>query len=269
VAALQASPLLGMYLGDPGLHPAIIGRQALLLLGSVALTAHVFMFNDWADYGRDAVDLRRATLGANRYGSSRAQLAYAAFALLLVANAAFVAVGMSAVLFGAGIAGLSFVYSCSPRLGKGTPVAASLNHLVGGALHFLLGYTVVRSVDVNGVALSLFFGLVFAAGHLTQEVRDYESDRANGVGTVAVTIGRRRGFIASFCLFTVAYLLLAVLAGLGVLPKVMLISAIAWLFQARWSLQALRRGLGSDTAVWVQRRYRLLFALVGLAMLIR
>jgi hypothetical protein len=36
-----------------------------------------------------------------------------------------------------------------------------------------------------------------------------------------------------------------------------------------WSLQALRRGLGFESALWMQRRYRLLFALIGLAMLAR
>ena len=35
------------------------------------------------------------------------------------------------------------------------------------------------------------------------------------------------------------------------------------------SLEALRRGLGPDTALWMQRRYRLLFAFVGLAMVVR
>jgi hypothetical protein len=33
--------------------------------------------------------------------------------------------------------------------------------------------------------------------------------------------------------------------------------------------QALRRGLDFETSLWMQRRYRLLFALVGLAMLVR
>jgi hypothetical protein len=84
-----------------------------------------------------------------------------------------------------------------------------------------------------------------------------------------VAFGCRRGFLASFCLFTAAYLLIVCLAALGVLPKIMHLSAIAWLLQARWSHQALRRGLGFETAVWMQRRYRLLFALVGLAMLVR
>ena len=144
-----------------------------------------------------------------------------------------------------------------------------LNHLIGGALHFLLGYSTARSVDARGVALSLVFGLVFAAGHLNQEVRDYTFDHANGAATVAVTFGCRRGFIASFCLFTTAYLLIVGLAALAVLPKILLASAVVWLLQAGWSLQALRRGLGTETALWIQRRYRLLFALVGLAMLVR
>jgi 4-hydroxybenzoate polyprenyltransferase len=269
VCALQASPLLGLYLGGPGFHASNVSRQAVLMVGSIALTAHVFLFNDWADYGRDTHDLRRASSGVNGYGISRDQIAYAAIALLLVANVAFVAVGTSAVLFGAGIAALSLLYSFSPRFGKSTPIAASLNHLIGGSLHFLLGFTVAHGVDAKGVTLSLFFGLVFAAGHLNQEVRDYVSDRANGIGTIAVTIGRQRGFLASFGLFTTAYALIVVLAAVGDMPKILLLSAIAWVLQARWSVVAVQRGLGAETALWVQRRYRLLFALVGLAMLVR
>lgn len=264
VCALQASPLLGAYLAGPGVEN--LSRLGLLLLGSTALTAHVFLFNDWVDYSRDTRDLRRASFSVN--GISRDHIARVAIALLILANIAFAAAGPSAVLFGCGIVSLSVLYSFSPRLGKSTPLAASLDHLVGGALHFLLGYSVGRAVDARGVVLGLVFGLVFAAGHLTQEVRDYEFDRANGIGTAAVTFGCRRGFLASFCLFTTAYLLIVGLAAIGVLPKILLASTILWLLQARWSLQALRRGLGYRRALWIQRRYRLLFALVGLAMLI-
>jgi 4-hydroxybenzoate polyprenyltransferase len=269
VCALQASPLLGAHLGGLGLQGGNLSRLGLLLLGSTLLTAHVFLFNDWADYSRDAHDLRRTSLGVNGYGISRDQIVRVAIVLLILANVAFAAVGTSAVLFGTGIATLSLLYSFSPRLGKSTPIAASLNHLIGGGLHFLLGYSVARAVDARGVALSLVFGLVFAAGHLNQEVRDHEFDLANGIGTLAVRFGCRRGFLASFCLFTTAYLLIVGLAALGVLPKILLASAIVWLLQAGSSLEALRRGLGAETALWIQRRYRLLFALVGLAMLVR
>lgn len=268
VCVLQASPLLGAYLGGHGLGGHSASRLLLLLLGSTALTAHVFVFNDWAGYPIDLRDPRRRGVGADGDGITRPEIARVAAALLIVAALALAALGPSTLLFGAGIAALSLVYSYSPRLGKGTPIAASLNHLIGGSLHFLLGYSVARVVDARGVALSVVFGLVFAAGHLNQEVRDHTFDRDSGIGTVAVAFGCRRGFIASFCLFTLAYGLIVGLAAFGVLPKILLASAIVWLLQAGWSLQALRRGLGSETALWIQRRYRLLFALVGLAMLV-
>ena len=145
----------------------------------------------------------------------------------------------------------------------------SINHLLGGALHFLLGYTLIHALDTNGLVMSLFFGLVFAGGHLNQEVRDYEGDLLNGIRTSAVAFGRRRTFLASLCTFTAAYAIPAGLAGLGILPRLLLWSPIVWILHIAWSLQALQRGLGFETALWMQRRYRFLFALIGLAMLVR
>src|SRR5262249_15515636 len=116
------------------------------------------------------------------------------------------------------IAALSVLYSCSPSFGKSTPILASINHLVGGALHFLLGYTLSRPLDASGLIISLFFGLVFAAGHLNQQVRDYEGDLINGIRTSAVVFGGRRGFLASLFTFTAAYAILAALAALGLVP---------------------------------------------------
>ena len=116
--------------------------------------------------------------------------------------------------------------------------------------------------------ISLFFGLVFAGGHLNQEVRDYEGDLLNGIRTSAVAFGCRRTFLVSLYTFTSAYTILAVLAALGILPRLLLWSALVWPLHVAWSLRALRRGLGFETALWMQRRYRLLFALIGLAMLV-
>lgn len=269
VLALQASPLLGSLLGGFSLEGCGVLRLGLLLLGSLALTAHVFVFNDWAGHSSDIRDPRRATLVFARRGISRRQVARVAVVLLICANAAFAVVGSAAMLFGVAIAALSLLYSCSPTFGKSTSVVASLNHLLGGALHFLLGYTLCHALDASGLLLSLFFGLVFAGGHLNQEVRDYEGDLLNGIRTSAVVFGCRRTFLASLCIFTAAYAILAVLAALGILPRLLLWSILVWLVHVAWSLRALRRGLGFETALWMQRRYRLLFALVGLAMLAR
>lgn len=268
VLALQASPILGTVLGGLSLERSGALRPGLLLLGSLALTAHVFVFNDWIGHSGDSRDPRRADLVFERRGIDRRQVAGVATALLVLATVAFAAVGGPALLLGAGIAALSFLYSCSPRFGKGTPIASSLNHLLGGTLHFLLGYTVAHALDARGLTISLFFGLVFAGGHLNHEVRDYEGDLLNGIRTNAVVFGCRRTFLASLCLFTAAYAIVAVLAALGLLPRLSLWSTLVlWPLHVAWSLRALQRGLGFETAVWMQRRYRVLFAFIGLTML--
>src|SRR3954447_7832593 len=81
VCALQASPLLGAYLGGLGLEGDGASRLVLMLLGSTALTAHVFVFNDWAGYASDARDPRRVDLA----GITRDQVGLLAIALLVVA----------------------------------------------------------------------------------------------------------------------------------------------------------------------------------------
>ncbi|WP_257386958.1 UbiA family prenyltransferase [Tahibacter caeni] len=267
VAALQASPVLGVVLGGYRIERDGLVAPALLALGSCALTAHIFVFNDWAGCEGDLRDPLRAPQVFSRHGITRREVAGTAIVLLVLAIAAFSLAGPAALLFGGAIAALGFLYSASPVLGKSTPIAASVNHLVGGTLHFLLGYTLAHPLDANGIGIGLFFGLVFAAGHLNQEVRDYDGDRANGIRTNAVAFGRRQAFLASLLTFTAAYALLTGLAACGVLPRPLLGSPVAWLLHLAWSMQALRRGLDFDTAVWMQRRYRWLFALVGLVML--
>lgn len=269
VLALQASPILGSALGGFSLERCSVLRLGLLLTGSLALTAHVFVFNDWAGHSSDIRDPRRAALVFARQGISKRQVARLAVTLIIIANVAFAAVGRPAMMLGAAIATLSLLYSCSSSFGKSTPIVASINHLLGGALHFLLGYTLCHALDASGLVISLFFGLVFAGGHLNQEVRDYEGDLLNGIRTSAVVFGRRRAFLASLGIFTAAYAILAGLAEFGILPRLMLWSTLVWLLHVAWSLRALRRGLGFETALWMQRRYRLLFAFIGLAMLVR
>jgi 4-hydroxybenzoate polyprenyltransferase len=267
VLALQSSPILGSIRGGFSFERSSIIRLGILLIGSLALTAHVFVFNDWAGHTGDIRAPQRATVVFARRGISRRHVARLATGLLIVANVAFAEIGGRATLIGAGIAGLSLLYSYSPSFGKSTPIMASMNHLLGGALHFLLGYTLFHPLDVSGVLISLFFGLVFAGGHLNQEVRDYEGDRLNEIRSSAVVFGCRQTFLASLLTFTAAYVVLAILAGVGILPRLLLLSGTLWLLHVAWSLRALQRGLGFETALWMQRRYRLLFAFIGLAML--
>jgi 4-hydroxybenzoate polyprenyltransferase len=266
VSVLQASPLLGAAFGG-GLRAAQLGQLSILLLGSLLLTAHVFAFNDWAGRLGDLNDPRRAPRVFARHGIGSRDVAALTVALLVAAMVALSALGLQTALLGATIACLGILYSDSEVAGKGVPILASVIHLLGGTVHFLLGYAVVAPLDRRGLAIALFFGLVFAGGHLNQEVRDHDGDARNGIRTSAVAFGARHALVASLVVFTAAYGLLALLALLGAVPRVLLATALLWPFHLGWTLQALRRGAGFDEARWLQRRYRGLFALVGIAML--
>ncbi len=61
VFVLQATPFLGAVIAGVGATWVELGRMALLFAGSLALTAHVFVLNDWAGRGSDGNDPRRAT----------------------------------------------------------------------------------------------------------------------------------------------------------------------------------------------------------------
>ena len=143
---------------------------------------------------------------------------------------------------------------------------SSAAHLTGGALHFLLGYSLGGTIDRRGLAIAAFFGLTFAAGHLTQEIRDHQGDVLNAVRTHAVIFGRRRTFAASLALFTLAYALLAVLAFEGILPRPLVALIALYPFHLRWSLQALDEGLTYASTCRLQVRYRALYAIIGVAM---
>jgi 4-hydroxybenzoate polyprenyltransferase len=269
VFALQASPLLGGYLGGFSFGDSDVLKMGLLFLCSLALTAHVFVFNDWAGQDADLLDPQRANRVFVRQGIGRDQVARVAIGLLILSNVFSAFLGAKTVLIAAMIALLSLLYSSSSWFGRSTPVVATLNHLIGGSLHFLLGYTLFHDLDTRGLLLSLFFGLVFAAGHLNQEVRDHDGDLLSGTRTSAVVFGSRRAFIASLWLFTMAYGVLLALAVFGFLPGLLLGGAVAMALHLAWSLQALKRGMRFETALWMQRRYRLLFGAIGLGMLVR
>ena len=139
-------------------------------------------------------------------------------------------------------------------------------HLAGGALHFLLGYSVFSAIGWKAVMLSSFLTLVFTAGHATQEVQDYEEDRLNGIRTNAVVFGKTAVFIAAFVGFVFAYGDLAWLSLCGVLPSSLwLMAVILFPFHCYWSLNTWRAGLCPNDVRRLRNRYRVLFLLIGIA----
>lgn len=255
VLVLQGAPFLGVAFALGAGAPVSGGMLARFAVASFALVAHVFVLNDWSEMTPTPYAL---PLG-------RQEMRTLWLALLAASLALFASVGARPFLLASTIALLSALYSAPPSLGKGSPVVSSVLHLVGGALHFLLGYSLGGAIDERGVYLACIFGLIFAAGHLTQEVRDRDDDLRKGIRTNAVAVGKVPAFLAGLVLFTAADALLCALALKGLAPRqVAVATLVLYPIHLAWSLRALSRGLLPRQVSRLRWKYRLRYGLIGI-----
>jgi 4-hydroxybenzoate polyprenyltransferase len=266
ILVLQGSPLLGAAFGIPRPRAEHVEPLAILAVANVCLVAHIFMLNDWAGLSADLSDPNKAGRVFTTRGIEARQVGGLTIILLVVSLVLFSCLGAPTLGLAVAIAGLSALYSVPGLDWKGKPGLSSLVHLAGGILHFLLGYCVVSAIDGRALATATFFGLSFAAGHLTQELRDYHGDVLNAIRTNAVMFGQHGIFVASISLFTLAYVVLFLLTLQGILPHALAALAVLYPVHLRWSLEALREGLTYSSVNRLQIRYRLLYAMIGLAM---
>jgi len=260
VFVLQGTPLMGALFSMSALTTVHFETLFVFLIGSILLVAHVFTLNDWADiaHGLKAADPQVSSL----------RLFWFSLFLLVTSLLVFALIDLRVVILAVIVAVLGFFYS-HPKLNfKGTPIASSLPHLIGGVFHFLLGYAVFTPIDQRGIFIALFFALTFAAGHLNHEVRDFDLDQKNSARTNAVAFGKRATFVAGLILFTCAYLCLFLLGWFRLVPRPLsFLAAVFYLLHLYWSLRALRSQLNPEILDRFQVQYRSLYALIGIGML--
>jgi 4-hydroxybenzoate polyprenyltransferase len=267
IIALQGSPLLGFALAVH--HPTTATLRPLLLLvvANICLVTHVFLINDWAEMNTDLADPNRAN-GFALEGAGRNEIAGLIIVPLVLGLFLFSLLGSIPLCLTLAITTASALYSLPHFHWKGKPILSSLLHLVGGALHFLLGYSIASAINTRGVSIAIFFALTFAAGHLIQELRDYHSDARSEIQTNAVIFGQRRTFVASLVLFTLSQTLLCYLALQGTLPRPLAILIVLYPLHLYWALRTLADGLTYEGICRLQARYRGIYAIIGLVMLI-
>jgi 4-hydroxybenzoate polyprenyltransferase len=265
IAVLQGPPLLGaaVALRQPSVEQA--GPLAILIAANVCLVAHIFVLNDWSNLTADLRDPNKAAAVFTSRGVRHTEVGALAMGLLVASLVLFGVLGRAPLSLAIGIAVLSALYSLPQFDWKARPLLNSLDHLAGGALHFLLGYSLGNGLDRRGLIVAVFFAVTFAAGHLAQEIRDYDGDVQSGTTTNAVAFGKRRTFAASVALFTLSHALLLTLALQDILPRALAGLVILYPLQLVWSRRALRDGLTYPSVCRLQARYRAIYAVVGAA----
>jgi 4-hydroxybenzoate polyprenyltransferase len=268
VLVLQGSPLLGAVFSMGHLTAEKAVEMALLAAGNTCLVAHVFVLNDWSEMNADLRDPNRMSEVFTNQGIGRAWIGSLWMILLALSLMLVIPLGLRTLIIALAIAGLSALYSAPGVHIKGIPIANSALHFAGGLLHFLLGYSVFSVVDGRGLTLGCFFALTFVAGHLIHETRDSAGDLINGIRTNAVTFGKPWSFAAGVALFMIADVLLVALAASNTVPRALFLIAAFCPLHLFWSFQAWRAGLTFEDIRRLQVRYRALYAVIGLMMVL-
>ena len=266
VIIMQGTPLMGAVLAAEKPSLAMIPTMAIFIPASLLLVTHIWTLNDWSDYREDRV-LDRQPSQADASELTRMALLRISIGSLIASLALFCLLPLQTLIIAGIIAILGFVYSFPGIRTKAVVGLSSLTHLAGGICHFLLGYSLFGDINRRAIFISIFFSLVFTAGHATQEVQDYASDLSSGIRTNAVFFGRRPVFLAALACFAIAFLYLLWLALAGIVPDRLGFSALLFPLQAAWSFQVLRGDFAPEKLEWLRARYRVIFGLVGLNIL--
>ncbi len=268
VLILQGGPLIGLAFSIGNITPARLGTTILFAGASFLLVAHIFFFNDWAEVAQQDGYPSSAVAPVRCRNVTPNALFWFSILLLAASLLLFLLFPLPTLLLAAAIAALGILYSHPRHNGKSRPIISSLIHFGGGMLHFLLGYSVFSEIDQRGLLIGLFFALSFAAGHLNQEVRDYNLDRQVGARTNAVAFGKKRNFLAGIVLFAFSYAYLSLLCWCGFLPRLLaFLPLVLFPLHFLWSMRALRSDLNSASIRRLQSQYRFLYALIGLSMM--
>jgi 4-hydroxybenzoate polyprenyltransferase len=266
-------PLIGLIFAmQPGAisHPIdFLTTVALFCFSTFFLVIYVYAFNSWGGMEADKLNQRlddHPVLTGDITERQLRIIAYAGIAVNLILFRAF----FPRCLFLAPFIAVNWtIYSHPKVMAKARPVWGTTVHFIGGVLQVLLGYVVLLPFEPRGVLASVYFALVFAAGHLNHEVKDHDADKNAGLRTNAVVFGPRRMLSVAFVVFTVAFFYL-----LGIVIAGYVSWLEAWSFLAIYPVHLLLhrrmiKGLGDEVYdISYQRAYRALFVAAGAVLLI-
>lgn len=270
----ESLPFCGVALLGGMMPPAGDGSVSCTLVGTAAaawcLAAFAYTFNDLQDLSADRRSghktSRPLVAGVLSVGAAwmlNAGLgATGALILLLVAP-------WPAMWAGLATLPLSIAYSWRRLPLKQIPVASSAVHLVQATLVFAMGAWSTAPAAAISLVTGLYFGLVFAAGHLHHEVLDVQSDRTSRTRTHAVRYGTGPTLAAGLGLWLLSGVHFSLLAWLGPLPVVLGWVQLAMLASYLVSFFfLLRRGHAPGAMKRLQVVYRAVYLAGGFVMLV-
>lgn len=207
VSILLGFPMIGLFFAFRSADQLISLPVFLFAAAIFSLFTAIYAFNGLAGIDEDGENDRLADLAGRR----RSFIATLAVSLVLSLVLFFLIKPVLAV-FSAVSFLLWCIYSFPKKGFKYRPVLGTLIHFVGQIIHFLMGYAVLAPVDGGSAAASVYFALLFSAGHINHELIDHDADEKAGTRTGAVCFGVKAWEKVSFALFLIAALYISALS---------------------------------------------------------
>jgi 4-hydroxybenzoate polyprenyltransferase len=237
----------------------------IAMLSSYTLLSHAFLSNDWSHYNYDKLDINKRERPLIKGEISLTEVKILSILLLIISLSLASYLSITTLLMAAGVVILNYMYSGNILFLKSVPVISSIIHGIGATLGFLIGYTFEGNIDFNGIWFGLFFGIIYAAGHLNHEISDFESDHKSGIPTSPNLFGKKKSFVASFILFSISFFYIFALVLSHLLPSFLLIGILVFYPLYVFSfLKTLKSNLDYKSMIEFRRRYRTIFLLWGI-----
>lgn len=266
----MGAPLIALLLTFPELDIANSIRVIHALAAFFFLWAHLYSFNEWAGYSFDKHDpLKRMTpLLSGKVAPGEMLALSISFALIStilygVLDARFLIIIFIDMLVG-------IVYAHPKILLKSEPFASFTILFIVSVLDFLLGWLVFSPSLREGLFIGIYFGILGIVGQHYHEAGDYDSDRRVGIKTNAVRFGKRRIFITGFIFYTIGCVYFCILGFLeSIVGNFCLIILITYPVYVFIFYECLRSRIRSSAVRLFVKRYRLLYGIIGLYVIVR
>lgn len=164
-----------------------VERVSFLALASFTIVAAIYSANSYLGYKSDKFNPRlslRQFHGRNTY--LLLTTLFLSISLLFWHMLSYSLVPYALLFFA-----LWLIYSF-PGGAKYHPVLGTALHFTGVVLQFYMASIALGEDRARLLAISIYFGLLFAGGHIAHEIKDYSSDKDAGIMTNAVYFGISR-----------------------------------------------------------------------------
>jgi len=260
VSILLGFPMIGLFFAFRSVDQLLSLPVFLFAAAVFSLFTAIYAFNGLAGTEDDKHNSRLADLAGKR----RSFIVTLAVSLLL-SLLLFFLIKPVLSLFSAVSFLLWCLYSFPKKGFKYRPILGTLIHFAGQIIHFLMGYTVLAPLDKESAAVSIYFALLFSAGHINHELIDHDADEKAGTRTGAVCFGVSSWEKVSFVLFTLAAIYISVLSAVEKeLPALCFPFIIAGMIHIIFKICTYKRP--SEQAKFLEERrfYRILYFASGI-----